>query len=211
MQVGRRSEARRRLMTAAGLALAWAGAVWADDDAPAATAPLVVKGKAPAAVPLLTQPIAATPQSITVLPAEVIQLAGLTDLRDVLRLDPSVSAHADEDSAQGTNVQIRGFSARFDIYRDGQLDPGGYYRDAFDLAEVEVLTGPSSVLFGRGSTGGVIDDIGKAPTPDALQAAALSRRHGPAGAPHRRSRRAARACRRLPPQRHGPQRGDRRP
>jgi len=139
-----------------------------------AVAPLVVDAKAPPSVPLLTQPVAATPQSITVIPAEVIQFEGLTDLRDVLRLDPSVSAHADEDSAQGTNVQIRGFSARFDIYHDGHLDPGGYYRDPFDLAAVEVLTGPSSVLFGRGSTGGVIDDIGKTPTLDGVQAATLS-------------------------------------
>jgi hypothetical protein len=45
-------------------------------------------------------------------------------LRDVLRNDPSVSAHADEDNAQGTNVQIRGFSARYDMYLDGQLDFG---------------------------------------------------------------------------------------
>lgn len=85
-----------------------------------------------------------------------------------------MSAHADEDSGQGTNVQIRGFSARFDLYRDGQLDLGQYYRDPFDLDAVEVLTGPSSVLFGRGSTGGVVNDVSKTPLLEPLQAAALS-------------------------------------
>ena len=75
-----------------------------------AVAPLVVDAKAPPPVPLLTQPVAATPQSITVIPAEVIQLQGLTDLRDVLRLDPSVSAHADEDSAQALAERLRGES-----------------------------------------------------------------------------------------------------
>lgn len=124
--------------------------------------------------PLLTQPVARTPQSIDVIPAAVIQLNALSDLRDVLRLDPSVSAHADEDSGQGTNVQIRGFSARFDIYRGGQLDLGQYYRDPFDLDAVEVLTGPSSVVFGRGSTGGVINDVSKAPSLSPLDAATLS-------------------------------------
>src|SRR5262249_1485141 len=89
-------------------------------------------------------------------------------------LDPSVSAHADEDSGQGTNVQIRGFSARYDQYRDGQLDLGQYYRDPFDLEAVEVLTGPSSVLFGRGSTGGVINEVSKSPQFEGLQAAELS-------------------------------------
>jgi hypothetical protein len=33
----------------------------------------------------------------------------------VLRNASSVSSHAAEDSAQGTNVQIRGFSARDDL------------------------------------------------------------------------------------------------
>jgi catecholate siderophore receptor len=124
-------------------------------------------------IPLLTQPIAKTPQTINVIPAEVINLGGLTDLRDVLRLDPSVSAHADEDSGQGTNVYIRGFSARFDQYRDGQLDPGQYYRDAFDLESVAVLTGPSGVLFGRGSTGGVINEISKHPLSAPYQSLSL--------------------------------------
>jgi hypothetical protein len=58
---------------------------------------------------LLTQPVVSTPQAITTIPEEVIQLQAATDLRDVLRNDPSVSAHADEDNAQGTNVYIRGF------------------------------------------------------------------------------------------------------
>jgi catecholate siderophore receptor len=148
----------------------------ADAGAPTSqeVGPVVVVGQRRLDVPLLTQPVAQTPQSIDVIPAQVMQLDGLSDLRDVLRLDPSVSAHADEDSGQGTNVQIRGFSARFDIYRDGQLDLGQYYRDPFDLDSVEVLTGPSSVLFGRGSTGGAIDDVSKAPLSDPLQAGVLS-------------------------------------
>jgi len=139
-----------------------------------AVGPVVVIGARRLDVPLLTQPIAQTPQSVDVISSQVIELNGLADLRDVLRLDPSVSAHADEDSGQGTNVQIRGFSARFDIYRDGQLDLGQYYRDPFDLDSVEVLTGPSSVLFGRGSTGGVINDVAKTPVLGPIQAASLS-------------------------------------
>lgn len=127
---------------------------------------ILVIGQHRTGVPLLTQPVIDTPQTITVIPEEVIQLQGLTDLRDVLRNDPSVSLHADEDSAQGTNVYIRGFSARFDTYLDGQLDLGNYYRDPFYLEEVDVLTGPSSVLFGRGSTGGAIEQVGKRPRPD---------------------------------------------
>jgi catecholate siderophore receptor len=124
---------------------------------------LLVTGARPSDLPLLTQPILDTPQTVTTITEEVMQLQAVADLRDVLRNDPSVSPHADEDNAQGTNVQIRGFSARNDMYLDGQLDVGPYYRDAFNLEQVEVLTGPSSVLFGRGSTGGAIEQVSKKP------------------------------------------------
>jgi catecholate siderophore receptor len=142
------------------------------DEAPAPHAhdsdldPLLVNGARTPDLPLLTQPILDTPQTVTAISEEVMQLQAASDLRDVLRNDPSVSAHADEDNAQGTNVQIRGFSARYDMYLDGQLDFGSYYRDPFNLEEVEVLTGPSSVLFGRGSTGGAIEQITKKPRMD---------------------------------------------
>jgi catecholate siderophore receptor len=135
---------------------------------------VVVTAPRKVALPLLTEPVMETPQTITLITDQMIQLAALADLRDVLRFDPSVSLHADEDSGQGTNVQIRGFSARFDIYRDGQLDLGQYYRDPFDLETVEVLTGPSAVLFGRGSTGGAVNDVSKKPTLDPHMAAALT-------------------------------------
>ena len=42
-------------------------------------------------------------------------------------------------------------------------DFGSYYRDPFDLQEVEVLQGPSSIAFGRGSTGGVVNQATKTP------------------------------------------------
>jgi catecholate siderophore receptor len=42
-------------------------------------------------------------------------------------------------------------------------DFGSYYRDSFNYQEVEVLEGPSSVTFGRGSTGGVINQESKTP------------------------------------------------
>src|SRR5438046_98146 len=49
------------------------------------------------------------------------------------------------------------------MYLDGSRDRGQYYRDTYYLESVEVLKGPSSMLFGRGSTGGVINQVSKAP------------------------------------------------
>jgi len=45
-------------------------------------------------------------------------------------------------------------------------DFGSYYRDPFDTEEVEVLQGPSSVTFGRGSTGGIVNQATKTPGMD---------------------------------------------
>jgi catecholate siderophore receptor len=135
---------------------------------------VLVNGARTSDLPLLTQPIIDTPQTVTTISEEIIQLQAAGDLRDVLRNDPSVSAHADDDNSQSTNVQIRGFSARYDMYLDGQLDFGSYYRDPFDLEEVDVLTGPSSVLFGRGSTGGGIEQVSKKPKMDEFADATMS-------------------------------------
>jgi catecholate siderophore receptor len=60
-------------------------------------------------------------------------------------------------------VNLRGFTAQNDIYLDGFRDRNQYYRDTFDLEAIEVLYGPSSMLFGRGSTGGVINQVSKEP------------------------------------------------
>lgn len=115
-----------------------------------------------------------TPQTIVVLPTEVLEQQDVADIRDALRDDSSVQLHADEDSAQGTNAYIRGFSARFDTYLDGILDVGNYYRDDFNLNEVDVFTGPSGALFGRGSTGGVIQQVSKTPQMDEFAHAAIT-------------------------------------
>ena len=47
-------------------------------------------------------------------------------------------------------------------------------RDPFDTETVEVLTGPSSVLFGRGSTGGAINSVSKKPGLDPRQSGGAS-------------------------------------
>ncbi len=60
-------------------------------------------------------------------------------------------------------MNIRGFSAFNDFFIDGIRDAAVYTRDIFDADSVEVLEGPSAVLFGRGSTGGAINQVTKAP------------------------------------------------
>ncbi len=113
--------------------------------------------------PKYSTPVLDSPQTISAVPEEVMQEQGVTTLRDALRNVAGISLAAGEGGSQGDNLTIRGFSARNDLYIDGMRDFGSYYRDPFDMEEVEVLQGPSSVAFGRGSTGGVVNQASKAP------------------------------------------------
>jgi catecholate siderophore receptor len=128
----------------------------------------------------LPDPVKDTPQSITVVPQEVIREQAVFNLRDVLRNVSGISLAAGEGGgAQGDNLTLRGFSARNDLYIDGVRDLGQYARDAFNLESVEVLKGPSAVMFGRGSTGGVINQVSKTPQPTASYIASGTAGSGP--------------------------------
>ena len=110
-----------------------------------------------------------TPQSITTLTNDLLDDRSAMSLNDALRNVPGITLGAGEFSWQGNNPSLRGFSSRNDMFMDGMRDFGSYYRDPFNLESIEVLQGPSSVMFGRGSTGGVINQVNKAPVPDPLR------------------------------------------
>ena len=101
------------------------------------------------------------PQSVTVLSKALLQSQGASSLADALRNVPGVTLGGAEGGQIGNNINLNGFTARTDIYLDGFRDRGQYYRDTFALEAVEVLMGPSSMLFGRGSTGGVVHQVSK--------------------------------------------------
>ncbi len=116
-----------------------------------------------------TESLIDTPQTIAVVPQFILKDEGNRSLTDAIRNVPGISIAAGESGAQGDNLTIRGFTARNDIFLDGIRDFGSYYRDSFDFDQVEVLEGPAGVQFGRGSTGGVINQESKAPTTDKFQ------------------------------------------
>ncbi|MFX1675885.1 TonB-dependent siderophore receptor [Paraburkholderia sp. A2WS-5] len=101
------------------------------------------------------------PQSVTVINKAVMQSQGATSFQDALRNAPGITIGGAEGGQIGNNINLRGFTAQNDIYLDGFRDRNQYYRDTFDLESIEVLYGPSSMLFGRGSTGGVINQVTK--------------------------------------------------
>ncbi|HEY2051354.1 MAG TPA: TonB-dependent siderophore receptor [Caulobacteraceae bacterium] len=110
-----------------------------------------------------------TPQSVNLIPQKLIQEQADHRLEDALKNVPGVTLNAGEGAARGDTVNIRGFSAFNDFFLDGVRDAAVYNRDSFDMQEVEVLKGPSATLFGRGSTGGAINQVSKAPGLDAFR------------------------------------------
>ena len=115
------------------------------------------------AIGLLPEKLLDTPQSINVIPAEVIREQGVGNLQDALKNVPGITLNAGEGGTHGDLVNLRGFPAGDDYFLDGLRDTGLYDRDTFDYESLEVLKGPASTLFGRGTTGGAINQVSKSP------------------------------------------------
>ncbi|MCQ8105440.1 TonB-dependent siderophore receptor [Methylomonas sp. SURF-2] len=104
------------------------------------------------------------PQSISVVKKELIESQNAFNLTDALKNVSGLTIAAGEGGRTGDSITLRGFSANSDQYVDGVKDNGQYNRDTFFIEKAEVLKGASSILFGRGATGGVINQIAKKPT-----------------------------------------------
>ena len=111
-----------------------------------------------------TEPLADTPKTVTVIPKEVIRDSGAQSFRDLVRTQPGVTLGTGEGgNAFGDRIFIRGFDARNDVYIDGLRDPGVTSREIFAVEQVEIVKGPSSSFGGRGTTGGAVSLVSKAP------------------------------------------------
>lgn len=112
----------------------------------------------------IAMPIRDIPQSVSVVKKELIQSQNAFNLRDALKNVSGLTIAAGEGGRTGDSISLRGFSANSDQYLDGVKENGQYSRDTFFLERAEVLKGASSILFGRGATGGVINQIFQKPT-----------------------------------------------
>ena len=135
--------------------------------------PVVVTGQKPG-ITALPETVQNTGQSINVVPLEVIHQQGVTTLQEALKNVPGITLNAGEGGVHGDSVNLRGFLASDDFFLDGMRDTGFYTRDSFDVEQVEVYKGPASTLFGRGSTGGVINQVSKTPVMRSIAAANLT-------------------------------------
>jgi catecholate siderophore receptor len=112
----------------------------------------------------LDAPLRDIPQTVNVVNEALIKDQAAHSLQDALQNVPGVSFHIGD--GQRDQVYIRGFDAIGDQFVDGLRDDALYYRDLSNVERVEVVKGPAAVLYGRGSSGGIVNRITKKPRPE---------------------------------------------
>lgn len=111
-------------------------------------------------------PLSETPQSITVITRDQMVDQGATGMQEALNYAAGVRSDAYGLDTRADGVRIRG--AFPDEYQDGLRKLSDWYTsntrtDPYQLERIEVLRGPSSMLFGQGVTGGLINMVTKKP------------------------------------------------
>ncbi|MCX7208519.1 MAG: TonB-dependent siderophore receptor [Proteobacteria bacterium] len=103
------------------------------------------------------------PQSTTSITKLLMADQDSNSLKEALRNAVGITFNASEGGSSGDGVRVRGFGASNDLYLDNFRDAAQYNRDTFNTDTVEVLRGPASMIYGRGSTGGIINQVSKTP------------------------------------------------
>ena len=140
-----------------------------------ALAPVVIKEKAEAAegkddlratkstIGKGNQELRDIPQSVTVVTEKLINDRNLDTVKEALKNTAGITFLAAEGGEE--DIRLRGFALQStgDLFIDGIRDPAFYERDTFNLDRLELLRGSASMLFGRGSTGGAVNQVSKLP------------------------------------------------
>lgn len=115
--------------------------------------------QSPVGISRMPQDVLHTPQTINVVPKALMEQQNVKSLDEALRNVPGITASVGEGEGgmAGDQFLIRGFQAQNDIYENGLRDFGVYTRDSFDYDHITVIKGPSSEVFGNGTTGGAIN------------------------------------------------------
>jgi iron complex outermembrane receptor protein len=115
-------------------------------------------------------PILEIPQAINVVTAAQVETQGARNLTQALRYTPGLNTGGFTDrNSIADEITSRGF-APTPLYLDGAYIPyagslgGAPQIDPYTLERIEVLKGPSSVLYGQNQPGGLINLVSKRPT-----------------------------------------------
>jgi len=115
-------------------------------------------------------PLSETPQSVTVVTRDQMVDQGATTFQGALLYAAGVRSDAYGLDSRSDSVRVRGSYP--DIYLDGLRQGYNYYTstaaaDPYTLERMEVLRGPSGMLFGAGTVAGVVNMVSKRPLQEA--------------------------------------------
>ena len=115
------------------------------------------------------------PIAVTAFSAETFEEAGLTEFADIASLTPNFRVQPESNTGSiFANVTIRGQSGGFLTLNADQavgININGapitrgtsLFSNLFDVEQVEILKGPQGTLYGKNTTGGVVNVTTKAP------------------------------------------------
>jgi len=142
-------------------------------DEPADT--IVVTGDRAVTATKTDTPIVETPQAISVVPAELFLDRGARNVQETLRYSSGVTGEAYGLDTRSDNIFVRGLNPT--EYQDGLRRTFNFSpiprADVYTLDRIEVLRGPSSVLYGQGANGGIVNMVSKTPLFDMRGEAAI--------------------------------------
>lgn len=111
-----------------------------------------------------------TPQSISVVSREEFQNYGARNFTEALAYTAGISRQEGADRST-ESLRVRGFTVDRS-YRDGSKYQANLYdgqQELYGLERLEVLKGPSSILYGVASPGGMLNAVSKRPTSEPLR------------------------------------------
>lgn len=145
--------------------------VSADQEKETATGPVIgYRAKRASTATKTDTLLSETPQAVTVVTSQQVTDQGAANLQDALGYAAGVRSDAYGLDSRTDSVRVRG--ANPDNYLDGLREAYGYYTsrtraDPYTLERLEVLRGPSGMLFGAGTAAGVINMVSKRPQAEA--------------------------------------------
>src|SRR6478672_8646128 len=132
-----------------------AASVWAASTYNARTGTVGIYTNSTSVATKVNTPLLNIPQSISVLTKDFIRDQGFSQLTDVTRYVPGVAIHQGEGNRD--ELVIRGVDSSANFFVNGFRDDVQYFRDLYNAQSIEILKGPSALIFGRGAGGGLVN------------------------------------------------------
>lgn len=121
-------------------------------------------------------PIIDTPQSITVITRDRMELQGAQSVAQAAGYTAGVTTAGFANDNRTDTIKIRGTDST--QYLDGLLNAVGFYNntrpDPYALERMEILKGPSGMMYGQGAVGGVVNLVSKRPQAEAAREIGVS-------------------------------------